>query len=509
MYNPYAAYDSTDSSSDSDSDDQKEKERSYIVSRDPTDPIDEKVLPLISDILRMRYVLPESVFLVEGIEKAIPVADSEEESDGKKKMESSRKRRRIKNKKKKKKKRGKRMVRIILGDGEYAMQGVLKPDAHWLVDKDLVWEGCYVRCDKIEYREIEFEGEKGIKGGKKGREVYLLISDMVTVGWNKEYLRILGVEEPGPDGKWSGRAKGKGKEVVVEEESEEEPEEEEALEGAEEDEEEQLPQEEEEDEEVIIPSSPPSVQNPRAPPSAQKPPRFEVEDSEEDYISDWDDEAFEALTEQALARRATLAAQQPHPNLPLRSTPPQQGPSQGLPDASPGQVQNQEPPVEQPPPQQHQQPPDQPEEQYPAPPPWMAQDPALPVKLTPLSKIPNLPYSQNWMCNVLAVVTFLGEVEPCRIAPYVQRTARLADMSTSKQVHLTVFLEPHKFTPRVGSVVLLVGVKNHRFDGGSLKKYVSDRLKSGKVWWVQDPGALGWCEEEVAKLEGWWGARKW
>lgn len=134
----------------------------------------------------------------------------------------------------------------------------------------------------------------------------------------------------------------------------------------------------------------------------------------------------------------------------------------------------------------------------------MANDPTQPLKLTLLQKIPHLPYKQNWMVNVLCVVVSLSEVEACTIPPYVQRTARIADASTTKHVHLTVFLDPAKFTPRLGSVVLLLGVKNHRFDGGSLKKYMSDRAKKGMSWWVQEPGKLGWCEGEVRKLEEWW-----
>ncbi|UPK98997.1 hypothetical protein LCI18_009932 [Fusarium solani-melongenae] len=127
-------------------------------------------------------------------------------------------------------------------------------------------------------------------------------------------------------------------------------------------------------------------------------------------------------------------------------------------------------------------------------------DPQTPLKLTTLRSIPHLPYKQNWSCNVLAIIASLSDMEPSNLPPHKQRTARLADPSTSKQVHLTVFLDPEEFNPRVGSAVLLVGVKNHRFDGGSLKKYESDR-KNGR-WWFEDPLELGWCDVEGIKT--WW-----
>lgn len=128
-------------------------------------------------------------------------------------------------------------------------------------------------------------------------------------------------------------------------------------------------------------------------------------------------------------------------------------------------------------------------------------DPQAPLKLTTLRSIPHLPYKQNWSCNVLAIVSSLSDVEPSNLPPHRQRTARLVDPSTSKQVHLTVFLDPEEFNPRVGSPVLLVGVKNHRFDGGSLKKYDSDR-KNGRRWWFEDPSELGWCD--VEGIKAWW-----
>ncbi|KAI1659317.1 hypothetical protein F4813DRAFT_28429 [Daldinia decipiens] len=134
--------------------------------------------------------------------------------------------------------------------------------------------------------------------------------------------------------------------------------------------------------------------------------------------------------------------------------------------------------------------------------PWSSNNPGKPLKLTELRKIPNLPYKQNWSVNVLAVVSAISGLEPSGLPPYSQRQARLADPSTDKHVLLTVFLDPEQFLPAVGSVVLLLGVKNHRFDGGSLKKYASDRPVAGHSWWYENPAQFDWCD--VEGLRQWW-----
>ncbi|TLD10722.1 hypothetical protein PgNI_05789 [Pyricularia grisea] len=139
---------------------------------------------------------------------------------------------------------------------------------------------------------------------------------------------------------------------------------------------------------------------------------------------------------------------------------------------------------------------------------WASRDITQPVKLTTLKTIPLLPYKQNWMVNVLAIVSELSDVEPSPLPPYTgkQRTARLADPSTGKRVLLTVFLDPEDFAPKVGSAVILLGVKNHRFDGGSLKKYASDRPRDGGSWWFENPEGLAWCD--VRHLKEWWASNE-
>lgn len=133
---------------------------------------------------------------------------------------------------------------------------------------------------------------------------------------------------------------------------------------------------------------------------------------------------------------------------------------------------------------------------------WTLNDLSKPLKLTQLKSVPNLPYKQNWVVNILAIIASLSAVEPATLPPYKQRTARLADPSTGKQVLLTVFLDADDFTPMVGSVVLLLGVKNHRFDGGSLKKYWDERPRERSKWWFENPNHVEWCN--VDGLKKWW-----
>ncbi|KAK3344665.1 hypothetical protein B0H65DRAFT_492909, partial [Neurospora tetraspora] len=208
---------------------------------------------------------------------------------------------------------------------------------------------------------------------------------------------------------------------------------------------------------------------------------------------------------------------QPQPQLPPQ--PPARPHFQPQAQARPQFLQQQPPPKPQPQPQPQAQPqhpprlPPQPPLPPPKPNPHLATDPTVPLKLCSLRQIPHLPYAQNWMVNVLAVIVSISDVEPSPMPPtYTQRIVRLADQSTSKLVLLNVFLDAEEFNPRPGEVVLLMGVKNHRFEGGCLKKYWSDRPPEGcKVgWWVGEEvlGGLEWCRGVVDGLRGWWRERE-
>ncbi|KAK0741819.1 hypothetical protein B0T21DRAFT_433214 [Apiosordaria backusii] len=402
-----------------------------IISLDPSKPIHTEIKPLILDILRTKHCIQGSVFLVEGID-VIGVQQD-----------------------------GRKAVRLLLGDGELVIQGLVRGSMHWVVD-----------------------GGKVFEGGM----------DIRTVGWDEGYLEVL--REEGREVKdvreLLGKKKnGEGKRFGLEARVRE-------VEDRKRRESEIEREKMREEEERRKKEEGAAVEGNRE--------GAEQGEKDEDYISesDYEEDGFERMeisTERATQRRAMVMA-----NTGTNNTTPQRPPAF---KQQPQQLQNQS----KPPPQQlatpqphishpHSRP--QPQNITPKPLPWLSNDPAQPLKLTPLSQIPHLPYKQNWMVNVLVIVTQLSEVEPCPYPPYVQRQARVVDQSTpEKHVHFTVFLEPEKFEPGLGEVVLLMGVKNHKLDGGSLKKYVSDRPKGGGRWWVEGR-ELGWCKGEVEGLREWW-----
>ena len=382
---------------------------------DPDEPF--VVKPVIEDLLRTRYCIPGSVFLVEGVDRVAPI------------------RRRF------------LAVRLLVSDGISCVQAVLKGEAHGLVDSGLIYAGCYVRVDTFDLRFLEVvegatercrdAGDATVPAGKKldrtvggPKMVYLVLENPTTVGWNTAYLKILESQKQ---------------------------------------------------------SSPPIV--PEASGTASnldelvhngnpdKPRQAVATDeriSQAGMMKPKTSLSGGGMTERDPESLNLPKSEPPQPD--LKATKPPQTSSSNIAQPSSGQL------------------------------PWCTDDPTKPVKLTPLRMIPNLPYKQNWVVNVLAVVSSISDVEPSHLPPYHQRTARLADPSTSKRVLLTVFLDPDDFNPAVGSVVLILGAKNHRFDGGSLKKYASDRPKNGGRWWFEEPAELGWCD--VAGLRTWWDSKR-
>ncbi|KAL2020542.1 hypothetical protein VTK56DRAFT_8342 [Thermocarpiscus australiensis] len=462
---------------------------SPIVSLDPAHPVIPR--PLIADILRTRYCIPGSVFLVEAIERCVPAVpvpldDHDGHSHGHGQGHNGRSRSRSRNRRRR---RRLRIVRVLLGDGELCIQALVRPEIHCFVDGGAVYEGCYVRVDKFELGWVEEVGERASRdvvddgvgdpevlerergrrrgqAGKGGRRrvAYLVVGDMVTVGWNEEYLGILRREREAKEERDESVARREGGDI--EEEAKVMPEltvkqgsgkttPEAPNEG--------------------VKTQPDKSQLDGALEACPSNPLDKKRAGEPEDMSDSDDafETLEICAERVEQRRVPI----PTPD-----------PRQQLQAAIIKQNKNSK------------------NENHSRPLPWLSNDPTQPLKLTPLCSIPNLPYKQNWMVNVLAVIASLSDVQPAHLPPYRQRTARLADQSTTKHVHLTVFLDPEGFTPTVGNVVLLMGVKNHLFDGGSLRKYVSDRPKNGISWWIEDPERLGWCEEVVGRLREWWEA---
>ncbi|XWW94669.1 hypothetical protein V2A60_002614 [Cordyceps javanica] len=352
------------------------------------------LVPVIRDLLRTRYCVPGTIFLVEGIE-FIPMS-----------------------------KTGRwQAVRLLLGDGEFCVQALLSADCHRFVETGEVSTGFYVKLDQFDLEWEAMDPDDCADAEKANQKmVFLALHDLTTIGWNDSYRAML---------KQHGDAAATPESIAS-------------------------PQKEKEKGKAIHEAAPPS------------PPSPEVEHEEEavgvkpelpssGYGDDVDmDDAFENM--ERILFPSSKKASTPKAAPPSRA----QGPV-ALPRD------------------------------------WV--DRQVPLKLTTLHAIPSLPYAQNWTCNILAIIASLSPVGASYLPPYKQRTARLTDPSTAKQVHLTVFLDPETFNPAIGSAVLLTGVKNHRFDGGSLKKYASDS-NNGREWWFEDPIDMMWCD--VAGIKSWW-----
>lgn len=385
---------------------------STVIAADPSKPFTPQ--PVISGLLRTRHCVQGSVFLVEGIQAHIPISKRY------------------------------RTVRLLLGDGDFCIQALLRTEMHRFVDHGSIFVGGYVQLNKFELRAVPSTRPGGqdapaagetTEGAVVEEMVFLVVWDMVTVGWNTAFMQMAGVtiakeQQPPPPPPTPLQRRPEATETEELGEGK--------LDG-------QGTASKDKDHTVLVP--------PRQRAATQPAPKILREKSNPDAV----------LPE---INKDTKRAQQQ----PITTT---TGP--GISYSAGGTTSNL---------------------------PWAANDLTKPLKLTPLKSIPNLPYKQNWVVNILAVVASLSEVEAATLPPFKQRTARLADPSTSKQVLLTVFLDPDDFAPRAGSVVLLLGVKNHRFDGGCLKKYGNEKPKPGSKWWFENPRDIEWCD--VDGLSSWW-----
>ncbi|RYP70331.1 hypothetical protein DL771_005538 [Monosporascus sp. 5C6A] len=434
--------------------------------------------PLIAEIMWTRYCAPGSVVLVEGVDVAYTFASSGDNNNSKSHRRKSRRRWRV--------------VHLLLGDGELCIQALLAPEMHRYVDVGKVAFGSYIRLERFRVEWLDAGGADAgpdavhVKGKGKGKEtekipgtekrgkvVYLVVEDLVVVGWNNKLIEMANAGELGAD-------------------TGEDP----------------VPDEEDEAQTPSASPSPPPSPSPSPPPSPSPSPSLSpsrARAARRTKTTTTDQPGTSAPQTQHVLEEGAEAANpdSDFETMPIsaqeKSTQNRALLNSNIPTTATNQV-----------PQRHHHHPQHQQHR-----PWLATDPRKPVKLTPLRAIPHLPYKQNWAVNVLAVVSAVSpEVEPAGIPPYAQRQARLADPSTPKHVLLTVFLDAERFYPAVGSVVLLLGVKNHRFDGGSLKKYASDRPPVGVTgadewrWWFENPEQFAWCADEVRALKAWWEQRQ-
>ncbi|KAI1329264.1 hypothetical protein F5Y16DRAFT_366296 [Xylariaceae sp. FL0255] len=366
--------------------------------------------PLIADILRTRFCVPDSVFLVEGIE-GFHTSSS----------------------------KGWRGVRLLLGDGELCIQALLAAEMHRFADSGEIVFGSYVRLQRfrVESKNVTDDHEKSSPEDVGSDEafhtverpekvVYLIVDSLIVVGWSNSLVEFSGTAHEEEGGKYPGSTGDDDTETDVKSSVQE----------------------------AVY--SQPTASNLNSATGEKPLLHDEMEVLEELANADDDFNLLDLPKDNDIkmsASSTTLPKQVPNP----RSVPR-----------------------------------------------FKIKDPSKPLKLTKLRAIPNLPYKQNWSVNLLCIVSAISDVEPAGIPPYTQRQARLTDPSTDKHVLLTVFLDAHLFAPVVGSVVLLLGVKNHRFDGGCVKKYASDRPQEGESWWYENPARFAWLSVDVEELRRWW-----
>jgi hypothetical protein len=438
--------------------------------------------PLIEDMLETRRCIPGSIFIVEGID-VIPVPAAAPEEDDT------------------------HAIRLVLGDGELCIQALLHPDMFYLIEKRDVFMGCCVRVGDFMLRleepdgggdggNVFGKGEGGAEAEEEDQEekeerekddakgmAYLIVNELETAGWNETYMAMWRHHEKSKDverpSSVTDDTGSKGTAAMQEGQ------------GAASSEAETTPKASKSRSTVVRfadPQTSPSVKTPTKAKAQGKgkakvsfkvprPPNSDF-DKDDDNDDDEDlEEAFEAF------ETRTFPLRNPSSSTRTSTTPKNPDAREEVAAASDISTDKSLP------------------QPIALPKDWHNHQ--VPLKLTTLRLIPHLPYAQNWSVNVLAIVASLSPVEPSHLPPGKQRTARITDPSTAKQVHLTVFLDPDEFTPKVGSAVLLVGVKNHRFDGGSLKKYASDGKRDiGKRWWFEDPWELEWLD--VAGITSWW-----
>lgn len=421
-------------------------------------------------------------------------------------------------------------IRLVLGDGELCIQALLHPDMFHLVEKRDVFMGCCVRVGDFMLRleEPEGGGVSGEEGGEEEEEeeeeddngeekrergeesakamAYLIVNELETAGWNETYMALWRNREKSTNATDDTSTKGA---AVMEEHRDpgaasgeahtttlkaSKPQSRKSVRFAD--------QPDSPSAKTKTPTKTPTktqlkaLEKGKAKVGFKLPERSSRElgndgnDNDDDEDDEDLEEAFEAFETRTFPLRSANSGNSTTAAAAASSSTMSKTPASDAREmaAASGDINTDKS-------QQQQQPIALSRD-------WHNQQ--VPLKLTTLRLIPHLPYAQNWSVNVLAIVASLSPVEPSHLPPGKQRTARIADPSTAKQVHLTVFLDPDGFAPKVGSAVLLVGVKNHRFDGGSLKKYASDGKGDAgeKRWWFEDPWELGWLD--VAGIKDWW-----
>ena len=121
------------------------------------------------------------------------------------------------------------------------------------------------------------------------------------------------------------------------------------------------------------------------------------------------------------------------------------------------------------------------------------------LNLIPLSRLRGYP-RRNDVYDVFVVIQSVGNEVIKRSRMPAKRDLRIVDPSTVKKVLLSIFVDPEKFIPTVGTIALIRSVTTHEWDGGMINVYPNQC--EGKQWFVPNPVGVPGCD--VDRMREWW-----
>ena len=122
-----------------------------------------------------------------------------------------------------------------------------------------------------------------------------------------------------------------------------------------------------------------------------------------------------------------------------------------------------------------------------------------PIRVTPLADLTGPKASRNKVRDVCVVITSV-DANIKRKGVDDIRQFRIMDLSTSKKVLFSTFVDPISFMPPPGTIALLRSVTTHEWDGGSLNAYKRDC--AGREWFFPNPTGIEGCN--VSALQALW-----
>lgn len=123
-----------------------------------------------------------------------------------------------------------------------------------------------------------------------------------------------------------------------------------------------------------------------------------------------------------------------------------------------------------------------------------------PLSIRPLSSLTGSHATRNKVHDVFAVICAVDDSVIKPPAMPLKRDIRIMDRSTDKKVLVSVFVDPAKFKPAVGTVALFRSLTTHEWDRGMLNVY--PQQCAGREWFVADPIGVEGCD--VVGLREWW-----